>query len=218
MFESLDGDSYDRSVQPIYVTSDSGYYNVLNSMMDHVWDGFYTGQTRISRFPVQIDTTQDYTIQMTGTPPGTMRFKLDADKGTVKIKIPYPNAGSYVVFAEENGKSTEKAYTPWNNTLGRHSELTKYEGCGENRFVGVENFLEFTIDPDCTIEIKPKDSIMSSVRLDWTMAEFYADNGVVSFTDRVAAALGIHASQIKVVAVYTGSVIIDFLVISEEDD
>lgn len=43
LFESLDGDTYDRSVQPIVITNTKGYYNVINSMMDHVWDGFYTG-------------------------------------------------------------------------------------------------------------------------------------------------------------------------------
>lgn len=43
-FESLDADTEDRSVQPIYVTNEAtGAKNVLNSMMDHMWDGFYTG-------------------------------------------------------------------------------------------------------------------------------------------------------------------------------
>jgi len=44
------------------------------------------------------------------------------------------------------------------------------------------------------------------------MDEFYASGGTTSFTDRVAAALGIHASQIKVVAVYTGSVVVEYLI------
>lgn len=44
VFESLDEDKNDRSVQPVYLTnSESGARNKLNSYMDHVWDGFYTG-------------------------------------------------------------------------------------------------------------------------------------------------------------------------------
>lgn len=44
LFESLDADTEDRSVQPVRVTNEAtGYANVVNSMMDHVWDGFYTG-------------------------------------------------------------------------------------------------------------------------------------------------------------------------------
>lgn len=42
------------------------------------------------------------------------------------------------------------------------------------------------------------------------MTEFYADGGTTKFIDRMAASLGIHASTIKVVSVYTGSVIVEF--------
>ena len=90
-----------------------------------------------------------------------MRFNLLTNTGGSKIKIPYPNAGAYAVFANGN----EVQYTPWDEAAGRHGALTKQRGCGENRFVGVENFLEFYITPGCDIVIKPKDAIMTSVRL-----------------------------------------------------
>lgn len=48
------------------------------------------------------------------------------------------------------------------------------------------------------------------------MDEFYSAGGVTSFVDRVSAALGIHASQMKVVAVYTGSVVVDYEIKAEE--
>lgn len=129
-------------------------------------------------------------MQFTGTPANSMRFVLRADIGAIKIKIPYPNAGSYTVFAD----GIEKPYTPWDKDLGRHAELTKNKGCGENRYVGVENFLEFYLTTQCEIDVVPRDSIMVSVRLDWTLEEFYADGGVMTFTDRMAAVLGVHAS------------------------
>ena len=44
VFESLDDDQMDRSIQPIHIINEeTGFNNTLNSMMDHVWDGFYTG-------------------------------------------------------------------------------------------------------------------------------------------------------------------------------
>lgn len=44
LFESLDDDTYDRSIQPINIINEkTGFNNTVNSMMDHVWDGFYTG-------------------------------------------------------------------------------------------------------------------------------------------------------------------------------
>ncbi len=61
--------------------------------------------------------------------------------------------------------------------------------------------------------IVPVDSVTSSVRISWTLAQFYADGGTTRFVDRMAAALGIHASTIKVVAVYTGSVVVQFSIV-----
>jgi len=143
-----------------------------------------------------------------------MRYELKAELGGIAIRIPYPNAGSYTVWA--NGR--EMPYTPWDEAAGRHAALTEAAGCGENRFVGIENFLDFYLTPGCSIEIKPRDAIMTSVRLEWTLEEFYADQGVTRFSDRVAAALGIHRSTVHVVAVYEGSVIIDFFIGAEPDD
>jgi hypothetical protein len=60
----------------------------------------------------------------------------------------------------------------------------------------------------------PRDAIMLGVRLEFTMDEFFASGGVVSFVDRMAAVLGIHSADIKVVDVRVGSVIVDFQVIS----
>lgn len=101
LFESLDADTEDRTIQPVNITSDAtGYSNDLNAFMDHRWDGFYTGQVRLSRFPAQIETDQDYTVRFTGTPAQSFRFTLIAGQGAMKIKIPYNSAGSYTVFAD----------------------------------------------------------------------------------------------------------------------
>ena len=44
MFESEDPDTEDRSMQPVYISlNGTTMANKLNSMMDHVWDGFYSG-------------------------------------------------------------------------------------------------------------------------------------------------------------------------------
>jgi len=99
-FESLDGDTEDRSVQPVIITgSETGYSNTLNSVMDHEWDGFYTGQHRLSRFPAQIQAGQSYTVTYTGTPPNNMRYWLMGDTGSlgIVVKVPYPNAGSFSI-------------------------------------------------------------------------------------------------------------------------
>lgn len=122
----------------------------------------------------------------------------------MKISIPYPNTGSFNLLL--NGNIVE--FNEWDTDISNYGALTGTKGCGENRYVGVENIFDFYITPGCEVEIIPRDAIQSYVRLEWTLEEFYADGGVVSFTDRVAAALGIHASEIKTVSVYEGSVVI----------
>ena len=82
--------------------------------------------------------------------------------------------------------------------------------CGENRFIGIENILEFYITPSCTLKIQPRDAIMTRIRLDWTLSEFYSSGGTTKFVDRLAASLNIPAYSIKVVSVYQGSVILEF--------
>ena len=168
----------------------------------------------MGRFPIQLLTDQDYVMHFSGTPPKKMRVRLDATTGGVLIKIPYPVAGSVSITA--NGK--KKSYTPWDETLGRNSPITKMKGCGENRFVGIENYLEFYITPGCDIEIDPKDSIMTKVRMDWSLSEFYAEGGTTRFVDRLAASLGIAANRIKTVAIYEGSVVVDFVIEADENE
>ena len=141
-----------------------------------------------------------------------MRFTLQADYGGVKIKIPYPVAGSVTILAN----NVKIDYTPWNKELGRAEPLKK-TFCGENRYVGIENFLEFYITPACEIRILPRDAIMTKVRMEWTLAEFYDNGGVTRFVDRLAASLGINANRIKTVAVYEGSTIVDFVIEEDED-
>ena len=70
LFESEDSDKYDRSMQPIYVKKQgTSINNKLNSYMDHVWDGFYTGQLRLSRFPAAVQADNGvYDLVYTGTP------------------------------------------------------------------------------------------------------------------------------------------------------
>jgi hypothetical protein len=55
LFESQDEDNLDRSMQPVYVHKiGTEVNNNINAMMDHVWDGFYSGQKRLQRFPALI--------------------------------------------------------------------------------------------------------------------------------------------------------------------
>jgi len=50
------------------------------------------------------------------------------------------------------------------------------------------------------------------------MAEFFADGGTTTFVDRITASLGIHASQVKIVSVYEGSLIVNYELYADDAD
>ena len=54
--------------------------------------------------------------------------------------------------------------------------------------------------------------------MEFTLAEFWEEGGVVTFVDRMAAVLGIHRADIKIVQVYEGSTVIEFMIISNPED
>lgn len=55
------------------------------------------------------------------------------------------------------------------------------------------------------------------VRMEWSVDEFFSNGGTTAFIDRVSGSLGIHASEIKVVSVYEGSLVINYDVVMEDD-
>lgn len=73
----------------------------------------------------------------------------------MKISIPYPNTGSFNLLL--NGNIVE--FNDWDEDISNYGALTGTRGCGENRYVGVENIFDFYITPGCEIEIIPRDAI-----------------------------------------------------------
>ena len=60
------------------------------------------------------------------------------------------------------------------------------------------------------VKIKPRDAIQTMVRMEWSLDAFFSNGGTTTFADRVAGSLGIHASDIKVVSVYEGSLVVNY--------
>jgi len=126
--------------------------------MDHNCDSFYNSQQRISRFPGLIYAPEEmkrYEVVMTGTPPKKMRWRLDTKNkpNGIHIMIKYPSALARAVSIDGEevpyGKWTPSRTVPGE---GAYAEVTG-EKCGENRYVAVENILEFFISGECEIEI-----------------------------------------------------------------
>ena len=124
--------------------------NKLNAYMDHVWDGFYTGQKRLQKFPAIMDGEKGfvYNITYTGTPPKNQRFYFTSFSRVAgfTVRIHYPSAQSRNIV--KDGKIVE--FNQWDESINNYGEI-KQEVCGENRYIGVKNIFEFYIDSECTL-------------------------------------------------------------------
>ena len=206
LWESEDDDVMERNAAPVFVEDkERGFNNKVNGYMN-----------RYQRFVSLIDVSRNYTIWYTGTPPKKQKFTLYSDSrepGSL-ITLRYIDAGAYKLYHEDK---TLAIPTDWDHDIENWAVPTgKY--CCENRFIGVYNILEFWLKPGCTCYVRPRDAIMLAIRLEWTVKAFFQEGGIGKFTDRMAASLGIHKADLKVVQVYEGSVIVDFQVLTSEGD
>lgn len=144
-----------------------------------------------------------------------MQFIIHSQSKTAgsTIRIAYPGAESRAIYID--GKQIQP--NQWDDNIQMYGEI-KQKFCGENRFIGVQNILEFYLVAGCNVVIKPRNAIQSLVRMEWSMEEFFADGGTTSFIDRLTGSLGIHASSVKIVSVYEGSLIVNYEIEADEDD
>jgi len=54
--------------------------------------------------------------------------------------------------------------------------------------------------------------------MEWSMDSFFNNGGTTSFMDRIAGSLGIHASTIKIVSVYEGSLVVNYEIEDANND
>jgi hypothetical protein len=97
-----------------------------------------------------------YDIVFTGSPAKKMKFILRtvSNNTGITIRIAYPGAGSRAIFL--GGK--EIIYNKWNEALRTYGAIEQTT-CGENRYIGIKNILEFYITGGCTLDIKPRNAI-----------------------------------------------------------
>lgn len=82
----------------------------------------------------------------------------------------------------------------------------------------VNFILEFYITPNCTIWIESVNVILTNVRMNWTLSQFYKNGGTTVFTNNLASSLDIKPSFVKILSVKQGSVIVDFQIYKAADD
>jgi hypothetical protein len=75
-----------------------------------------------------------------------MRFELrsDSDNVGMTVRIPYPSAQARKIL--KDGELVDM--NQWDESIRNYGEVTQ-SFCGENRYMGVVNIMEFYITPGC---------------------------------------------------------------------
>ena len=139
-----------------------------------------------------------------------MQTERIGDFAIFKIKYTTPNSIQVKV-----GKKIIKPFPVSSNV----NLLKKTTICGANIFNSEKQTIEFVISNiNCIPHLIVTDSVRVSLRLETTVDNFYKNNGVATFIDKIAAFLGIETSRIKIVDVRKGSAIVEFFIDSDNSN
>lgn len=147
-------------------------------------------------------------MTFTSMPPEDMTFKLqkrlpegnDSDWVIVKLMYPKPNS----IRVQVNGQGIRPIQLKDNET-----QLLDTAQCGSNKFFYKNNTIHFVVtgDPSCKVRVTLTNSIQLTTKFDMNIDDFYKDDGVTKFINRLCALLKItDTSRVKVVGVWAGSV------------
>jgi len=141
-----------------------------------------------------------------------MRFHIvggdDFKKASV-VTITYQHP--YMIILQKNGQEMQ----PLPYQEGDAGQVQLNSASGAYKWFYDVRKLQFNIQPGDILTLKTTDSIQLSVRMDMTPEQFFADNGVTNFIDRLAAALNIPSYRIRVASVRRGSTIVDAHIIAD---
>lgn len=202
VIESRDSDTFDRRIAPVGLAV-NGRQVLLNGPMDHLWNFDYTSQKRLSTFWSVVEVNQHYNLSFTGTNPKRIRLYLlnvDNSKSLI-ITLGYGNPQKVEVYA--NGEQIP-------STNGRLPTVDTVQ-TGTNYYDGQKRTITFLVKGNTPIDLYQSDLVQVSLHVEMSIEEFFGDQ----FVSNVAASLGINATQIRIVDVRVGSVIIDFEIIKE---
>lgn len=81
--------------------------------------------------------------------------------------------------------------------------------CGSNKFFYKNYTIHYVVtgDPNCKVRVTLTNSIQLTARFAMNIDDFFRDDGMTKFINRMCALLSINdTSRVKIVGIYTGSV------------
>ena len=214
--EALPGD-YEEAVFPAYFIRLDGMRNEANSYLNFLLDYHAIGMN-IDRatpvikpkYPGIIETGHEYEVEFYGSVPYDMKMRINGVTSSSKyayVTIKYDRTLSVVV------RVNEEKIPP----IVNYVDTFHGTNCGDNEWDPSTHTMNLYLTPECWPDIHTIDSIQFTIRLSMTVDEFLNSNGSAQMIDKLAAALGIHTSRIRVVGIRSGSTVC-YGAVDEDDE
>jgi hypothetical protein len=210
VFENNGRDATSKISFPVELRSRDGRFsNTINGQMEWAWNGAEPLNKRLNRFSGIIPYDLHYDLIYTSGAPGMTRYKI------IQQQESGGDSRYYIFSTVFSLNMSVQVNTPRGiiDPIITGSITDKIE-CGRNSFNNIKNEITFIVtnDPGCVVGVKQLNSIKMNTRIEVTIQEFISTSGPTKLINNLAATLGIDTSQIKIVGLREGSVIIEYFI------
>lgn len=215
LFENQGKDYYTTMYQPEIQSSMMPQKYAINMFKEWVWEGLMPMDKRKAIFIAVVQKQLRHNMTFNSGVPDTASFRLQH----------FPQQGEeldYIIMYMrfDNPASIELQV---NGTMklpnlpsAKVDLTTKSTECGSHNYNEDTRELEFVLTGECVILYKKLTTLKVTMHLTVNIADFYKNDGLTTFVDKMCAFLGIPTNKLRIANVRSGSVFIDFNIVGSE--
>jgi len=207
-----------RLISPVNVSTPDRLF-ILNEWREWQWLGPDPLNMRLSRFNAIVQRNESTELLYQTTVPEQMKFKLEnyGDFWWTVVNMRYERPNVIEVW-NMNNSTFINPFRPDQN-VNLTDMATNPDNCGANIYDSANDTIWFILNnlPTCVLKVRTIDGIRITMHLQTTVADFYSNNGVASFIDKISAFLGLDMSTIRIASINTGSVVVGFAIVQNQN-
>lgn len=217
LFENEGKDYYTTMYQPEIQSSMMNQKYAINMFKEWVWEGLMPMDKRKAIFIATVQKQLRHNMTFNSGVPSSASFRLQhfpkqgQELDYIIIYLRFDDPAS--IELQVNG--TKKNPNLPSAKVDLESQTTV---CGSHNYNEDTRELEFVLTQECVVYYKKLTTLKVTMHLTVNIADFYKNDGLTTFVDKMCAFLGIPTNKLRIANVRSGSVYIDFHVVSESSD
>jgi len=214
LFENQGKDYYTTMYQPEIQSTMMKQKYAINMFKEWVWEGLMPMDKRKAIFIAVVQKQLRHNMTFNSGVPDTASFRLQhfpkqgKELDYIIMYMRFDNPAS--IELQVNGTMV----TP-NLPAAKVDLETKTTECGNHNYNEDTRELEFVLTQECVVLYKKLTTLKVTMHLTVNIDDFYKNDGLTTFVDKMCAFLGIPTNKLRIANVRSGSVYIDFNIVSD---